>query len=403
MTKIYIYITTYQQKGDFIDIFLISCNLLSIFATMNLISRHIEYLVRYNDCVIIPGWGALIAQYQPSILVDNQLMPPTRNLAFNPSLTHDDGLLASSIVRQKGIGYDQAMKLISDEVNALRHQLEANGEVAISCIGIFTRNNESTMLFTPFSSIATTAQYYGLPKINVTSILSQARSEANEEDSKNSDTIYVPIRRSWTRIAASIAVVLGLGFVLSTPIINDTAHQAAVVTTPTKPQASPLLSNNSTNLVLNIANIDSTESTAIVDTVQRKQYQAVMAYYKQREEQRKARQEEILKQIEEQKKQKEEAAAKEELKQKAQPKAVANVQMRMNNSDKYCVIIASLTSRAQAEKFIATSGNSSLQILEKDGKFRVYAATGATYNQAYSIAVSNGLVNRYKGTWVCRR
>ena len=372
---------------------------------MNIISRHIEYLVRYNDCVIVPGWGAFIAQYQPSILVDNQLIPPTRNLAFNPSLIHDDGLLASSIVRQKGVTYDYATKLIADEVNALRHQLEANGEVALSQIGVFSRNNDGSMLFNPFNSTSSTTQFYGLPKIKVTSILSQARIDANEDKTSKGDTIFLPIRRSWTRIAASIAVVLGLGFVLSTPIINDTAHQASVVTTPTKPQPNTLLSNNNTDLVLNIANIDSTESVSTVDTVQRKQYQAVMAYYKQREEQRKARQEAIQKQLEEIQKQKEAASPqqKEVATKQNKPEVVTNAQMRMNETDKYCVIIASLTSRAQAEKFIASTGNKSLQILEKDGKFRVYAATGATYNQAHAIAVNNGLANRYKGTWVCRR
>ena len=379
---------------------------------MNLISRHIEYLIRYNDCVIVPGWGAFIAQYQPATINNNQLLPPSRSLIFNPSLTHDDGLLASSIVRQSAMGYDMAIKLISDEVNALRHQLDISGEVALSKIGTFTRNDEGTMLFEPFNASSSATSFFGLPTINVTPILAQARNEANESSKEGkSDTIYVPIRRSWTRIAASIAVMLGLGFTLSTPIVNDNAHQASVITTPVQPKIELIEKANNSNLVLNISSVDSTEAFVTVDTLQRKQYQAVIAYYKQREEQRKARQEAMLKQIEEQQKQQEALAKANESKTivAQQPTKVAAQatptlsQALINNADKYCVVIASLTSRAQAEKFIASTGNRNLQILEKDGKFRVYAATGATYNQALAVARNNGLLSRYNGTWVCKK
>ena len=383
---------------------------------MNLISRHIEYLIRYNDCVIVPGWGAFIAQYQPATFNNNQLLPPSRSLIFNPSLTHDDGLLASSIVRQSAIGYDMAIKQISDEVNALRHQLDASGEVALSKIGTFTRNDEGTMLFEPFNTSSSTS-FFGLPTLTVTPILTQARIEANEtsKEGKN-DTIYVPIRRSWTRIAASIVVMLGLGFTLSTPIVNDNANQASVITTPAQPKIELIEQANNSKLVLNISSVDSTDTHITVDTLQRKQYQAVMAYYKQREEQRKARQEAMLKQIEEQQQKQQEAlantnqvkttVAQQPAKVVATPtqaQVQTQTQVHINSTDKYCVVIASLTSRAQAEKFIASTGNRNLQILEKDGKFRVYAATGATYNEALAIARNNGLLTRYNGTWVCKK
>lgn len=379
---------------------------------MNLISQHIEYLIRYNDCVIVPGWGAFIAQYQPASLVNNQLTPPSRGIAFNPSLTHDDGILASSIVRQTGIGYDVAIKKISDEVNSLRHQLDASGEVALPKVGLFTRNNEGTMLFEPFNTSSFIAPFYGLPLVKVTPMLTQARLEAESESSNNGkkDTIYIPIRRSWTRIAASIALILGLGFTLSTPIINDQANQASMISTPVQPKVELINNSNNTPFVLNVPSTSS--DSVVVDTLQRKQYQAVMAYYKQREEQRKARQEAMQKQLEELKKQQEEKAIaqkeniqKNTISQQAiqQSNTKSNSQLKISETDQFCVVIASLTSKAQAQKFIASTGNHNLRILEKDGKFRVYAATGSTYNEAYSIARNNGLLTRYNGTWVCRK
>lgn len=373
---------------------------------MNLISRHIEYLVRYNDCVIIPGWGAFIAQYQPATISNQRLTPPYRSLAFNPSLTHDDGLLASSIARQTGVGYDMAIKQVADEVNTMRHQLDATGELAISKIGIFHRNEVGSMIFEPFEK-SSSYSYFGLPTLNITPILTQARNEANSSAKDKSDTIYVPIRRSWTRIAASIAVILGLGFTFSTPIVNDQAHKASMITTPAKPKIE-LNQSPDANIVLNISNVNDSDASMTVDTLQRKQYQAVMAYYKQREEQRKARQEALKKQAEESQKvaieQKSNAQIIATAKTQAKASATqSTVAMRINEADSYCVVIASLTSRAQAEKFIASTGNKNLHILEKDGKYRVYAATGSTYNEAYSIARNSGLLTRYHGTWVCRK
>lgn len=376
---------------------------------MNLISRHIEYLVRCHDCVIVPGWGAFIAQYQPASLVNNLLTPPSRTLVFNPSLTHDDGLLASSIVRQTGIGYENALKQISEEVNAMRHQLKVHNEVALSNIGSFHHNSNGSMIFEPFNKTSAEYSFFGLRSINLTPILSQAQVQTEKENGTTGkkDTIYVPIRRSWTRIAASIAIILGLGVTLSTPIVNDQAHTASVITTPTKPKIKLIEPAANTPIVLNVGGLDSTDATATVDTLRRKQYQQVMAYYKQREERRKARQEAILKQIEETRKRQEALLAQETTVSNADKNptttASKNTPMRFEASDAYCVVVASLTSRAQAEQFIASTGNKQLAILEKEGKFRVYAATGQNANEAYRIARSNGLLKRYRGAWVCKK
>ena len=397
----------YQQIKNLFAFFLNSWNILSIFALMNTICQHIEFLVRNHDCVIVPGWGAFIANYQPAHFDKfNRLMPPSRTLSFNSSLVHDDGLLASSIVRKEKISYDKALNIIAEDVNTLRHQLTAQREIVLGHLGMFTYNAEGTMLFEPFDKSSAISSLYGLPIVNVVSLRSQVSNEENESNKKKSDTIYVPIRRSWTRIAASIAVILGLGFTLSTPIINDQAHQASMITAPVKPQIKLAEPAPGTNLVLNISNIDSTQAKAVVDTVYRKQYQAVMAYYKQREEQRKARREEMMRQIEEQRQAiATQATPKSVEPQSSQPvqQPVANATLRFNPNDAYCLIVASLPTRALAEQYISQAGKGQFGILEQEGRYRVYAATGETSSQTYNMARNNGLMKRYKGAWVCRK
>ena len=75
----------------------------------------------------------------------------------------------------------------------------------------------------------------------------------------------------------------------------------------------------------------------------------------------------------------------------------------MSDADKYCLVIASLENRAKAEEYIAKSGNENLAILEKDGRYRVYAATGESPKQTLNNARQNGLTRRYPGAWVCRK
>jgi hypothetical protein len=59
------------------------------------ITRHIEYLVSRHDCVVVPGWGAFIAQYEPARIdaESGLIVPPSRAISFNQSVMHNDGLL----------------------------------------------------------------------------------------------------------------------------------------------------------------------------------------------------------------------------------------------------------------------------------------------------------------------
>lgn len=397
--------------------FLISWKMLSIFAVMNLIGRHIEYLIRYNDCVIVPGWGAFIANTQSAVLNEhNVLMPPTRSLGFNPSLIHDDGLLASSIVRKTGVTYDVAIKQIAEAVNSLNHQLKLQGEIAISNIGVFTKKSNDALLFEPFAKTSAATSFMGLPKARLVPILAHSKVEDEKPISKK-DTIYVPIRRSWTRIAASVAVVLGLGFVFSTPIVNDDANLASLSTpTISAPEKVQIKLNEPTGneeLILNVSNVDSTESMVVVDTIARLRHQKIVAYKKMREERRQARRELMKKRLEEYQLKKELARnlskaslAVDQNNAKSTSPAIensCNEEVRLSTADQYCLIIASLPNRALAEEYIEKSKNKRLEILEKDGRFRIYAATGESSKAILANAKKTGLMQRYPNAWVCRK
>lgn len=212
------------------------------------VNEHIEYLMTCNDCVVIPGWGAFIANYAAARYdADNQLMQrPLRTVAFNASVTHNDGLLAQSIMRREGMSYDEAMRYISDSVTTFRQQLASDSEVSMGRLGYFRRNDGRYTEFVPFFRSNANDQYFGLADLDIKTVEALERERAEQEAAQEVPAAVLATDRNLfsrraTRIAASVAVLIGLGVVLTTPIIVDRNHDMASMTPAvTAPQSQQL-------------------------------------------------------------------------------------------------------------------------------------------------------------------
>ena len=321
------------------------------------ITRHIEYLISRHDCVVVPGWGAFIAQYQPARIdaASGLIVPPSRAISFNQSVMHNDGLLTSSIVRREKVSHEAALDAIKREVSMLRLQLDTNGEVAMGRLGMFSKDN-SNMLFTPSCDSIVSAQFMGLPSV---STRKAAEETVVEEKPRRHDVIYVPVSRNIFKVAASLILLIGLGITLSTPVLVDDTNtdfasiSAPKVTAPVK--VSPIVAEPAHDAELFIAIPDASIATATVDTT---------------------------------------TVVTEQL-------AINSI--RCNDTDSYCLIVASLASRELAEEYIAERGDASMHILECNGKYRIYVATGATASQAMAPTRDTSFASRYPAAWVCRR
>jgi cell division septation protein DedD len=78
--------------------------------------------------------------------------------------------------------------------------------------------------------------------------------------------------------------------------------------------------------------------------------------------------------------------------------AAAKPTIHFNEGDAFCVIIASFPDADQANVYLKEHSSKSLGVLQQDGKYRVYAATGATYEEA---TTQKSIVGN--GAWICRR
>lgn len=208
------------------------------------IIEHIEYLMTRHDCVVVPGWGAFIANYSAARYDEtgSVMERPHRAIGFNASVNHNDGLLAQSLMRREGLDYHSAMRFVADSVTTFRQQLAMDSEVSMGRLGYFRRNQGRFIEFVPFANANGCDQFYGLDNLPIKTVdtLEQEHAELEAAD----QGAIVPKERNLfsrkaAQIAASIAVLIGLGIVLSTPIIVDRSQQnmAAIAPTVTAPQA----------------------------------------------------------------------------------------------------------------------------------------------------------------------
>ncbi len=211
------------------------------------IVEHIQYLMTRHDCVVVPSWGAFIANYSvPQYGNEESLLDrPHRAIGFNASVDHNDGLLVQSLMRREGLSYDEAMRFIADSVTTYRQQLAMDCEVSMGRLGYFRRNEGRFIEFVPFHNANACDCYYGLESLSIKPV-SVLEQELAEREATGQGAIVPKERNLFTRkavrIAASIAVLIGLGIVLSTPIIVDRSNHdmAAMSPTVTAPQVQQL-------------------------------------------------------------------------------------------------------------------------------------------------------------------
>lgn len=313
--------------------------------------EHIEYLMSCNDCVIVPGWGALIAQYEPSAANEaaGVINKPRRCVSFNASVSHNDGLLAQSIVRRDGVTYDEAMKSIASHVTLYRQLLESGEEVPFGKLGFFKLNSDSKVEFTPFYHASANDEFFGLKSIKMQPLatLQQAAQQSAADASREPARVISfvdekPSRanlfvRSYMRIAASIIVLLGLYCMLSTPVAVDFSQQ------DTASLSIPQIKQQPRQAIKRVAAVPKQQATAV----------------------------------------------------KEQPDNSGESQF---GNGRYYLIVSTFRTKAQAEKYVATNTDVSAGIRLKGNTYRVYVARSNDYCKL--IKDIDNLPAAYQNAWV---
>src|ERR1035437_5835918 len=131
---------------------------------MNIVADINELLID-TDCVIIPGLGGFVANYQSAMVSGSahvQFMPPSKQLLFNTKLIQNDGLLIAKISEKQNICYKLAEEEIADFVYIIKKQLHSVGSFTFEGIGLLLLNTNNVLSFKPIVDVNLYADSFGL-------------------------------------------------------------------------------------------------------------------------------------------------------------------------------------------------------------------------------------------------
>lgn len=185
------------------------------------------------DCVIIPGLGGFVCNERAAWYDEEkaEMVPPSRDVLFNPNLTHNDGLLAQEIIRSTGITYSEAIKIAEDEARIIADELKLGNAVEIAQVGRLYSSEDGVIRFTPNSELVRMLSSFGhsripLQQIQVTELLPvlPVESKKPEVSAEVPETKVIPLRVRIARVAAILAIPIALGgaWMISEPDSSNT-------------------------------------------------------------------------------------------------------------------------------------------------------------------------------------
>ncbi len=298
--------------------------------------RHISYLIERHDCVVIPGIGAFLGHSQ-SARFDAEasvLYPPCREISFNGDITFDDGLLVSSYARRQSINYTSALDAVRCDAALLSDTLREGGEVTIPYLGQLKLNNQGNYIFTPVDKSLYSSCF---SPIKISSNVEEISSDADNVVVLQSPSRFSRLMHGALKYAAMLVFMISIALVFSTPIVDDTDYEVV------KANMCPFTA------------ADNQEADIVPQFF---------------------------------------IALPSEQAKEAQGETISE-DTEVLNTHPYVLIIASLANEAQADKFIAEAGDDAKGIINVNGRYRVYGATG----DSPAALMKSPLLERYPDSW----
>ena len=178
-------------------------------------STYIRDLLFRYECVIIPGFGALLSRHE-SARIDNQtstFYPPGKSLSFNRQLQTNDGLLANHLASSEQCDYELALQKVRNFVGRLSLKLAEGETVEFQQLGSFTMNNEKAIQFVPDESMNFSTASFGLSSF-VQEVIDRTADQLEEVESE--PLLFEPasrVARPYLKYAAvGLIAIIASGF-----------------------------------------------------------------------------------------------------------------------------------------------------------------------------------------------
>ncbi|MCE5227743.1 MAG: SPOR domain-containing protein [Porphyromonadaceae bacterium] len=336
---------------------------------------HIERLLLIHDCVIIPKVGGFVLQKLPAVYgrEDHSFSPAKKEIVFNPTLQHNDGLLIESYMKLYEADFGKAQCMLDEDTEMLKQALQKKTRIPLGGIGSFYPGEEGKVIFTPSSSAPFSISSYGLDTFRFPTLESlkntKNKSVATEESKpKRKDIFYIPVNTTLFRTVVASAAAVALFLLISTPVknVNQASYTASFIPTdviymrPDISVSSPIVAEQTVspgNEEIDAASDQPAVTPALKVVTTSTKAESSPAVHET-------------------------------------PAA---------NAKYYHIVIASLPSINQANKFVSRMDKNRFAqagIVERDGKIRIYAAKFTDKTQAEKYLSDMRQSNSYKDAWM---
>jgi len=155
-----------------------------------------DLLYRY-DCVIVPQFGAFLAQRVSAQVHEttHAFYPPKKKVSFNEQLQQNDGLLANYICEVEKIPYQVAVEKIAKKVKSIKSYLMQGETIALHHIGDLVLNTEGHINFEPTQQVNYLADAFGLAQFTSTDVTRTAHKETVAAIEKSIPLTITPEKR----------------------------------------------------------------------------------------------------------------------------------------------------------------------------------------------------------------
>lgn len=187
------------------------------------IEKHINELLYNYDCVIVPGLGGFVANNKNATLNEKTgiFSPPRREIGFNKSLSHNDGLLISHMASAHGISFEECSSKLARQIHLLKEELKQGGTIAMGGAGELKNDTLGNTLFIPNLTESFALDSFGLSTFHFSTL-----SEVKEQNETTRRWVRHTLQsRNVRQIAASVTLMVGMLFV--SPEFGNQMQQSA--------------------------------------------------------------------------------------------------------------------------------------------------------------------------------
>ena len=315
---------------------------------MNNTKLHIEHLIAEHGFVAVPGLGTFVSRHMPAAFdADGQLVAPADIVSFetyNSQLSDDE--LCASLVRALECDTTAASNILTDDVEHIRREIEIEGHSEIGRCGRLVKNSAGIDF-----EVKNDASW--LQALPVAALDAEEKPDPADIAAQMHREAFL---RSLSRTASSAAAIAVFA-VLSILFSQLPARQ------PEDHKYASLGIEKQSSLPVRPINADTRRAEPSLVLIFNTPADASSP---------------------------------------VESDPIAVVQLPKAGDDAYCLVVASLASRADAELFIKYN-QGDFNILEKDGRFRVYTMTGESFASLYHAATDAGMFEKHPNAWICKR